>query len=268
MKKQPLIADEFRNFKGNAVKISPFRVNITPRGIEKFNEADESITYKRGEALWYKAYSKAEPEILAFRGLAIWNYNEFLTDVNLEGIPYRVFYNPVSKKFLVNEIVSFDYDGKGMVLLKNSVNEGVSLKVTEMISKLPKSDWIHTLNRSRKNLIHKKQGHKAKNPPKMRVRKMKDNSIIRATLFCISKYDRNEIKEYRPYILRAYKIYKNGQTEATFLRGVYAKWATFRKEYGKLSKEIKEAKSSYKYAKEVLKIPRNTTKRKTCDNEK
>jgi hypothetical protein len=132
---------------------------------------DLSITYRRGKILYYKAHPKAKPEILAVNGLAIWNYNEFFADIDMEGIPHRIFYNPMSKKFLANEIVSYDYDGKGSVLLKNPINTIVSSQITKLLDGIPQNEWLDTLKDVRNKSIKKKQQNKSKSPLKKKGRK-------------------------------------------------------------------------------------------------
>jgi hypothetical protein len=119
MKKVLLVTEEERNLnrkKRIFIKNRPYRMKITPLGLGDFKKDDESITYRRGNKVWYKAHPEAKLELLYFNGLAIWNYNEFLIDVDYEGKPCRIFFNPISGKFLANEIV---YDEEGRVLLKN-----------------------------------------------------------------------------------------------------------------------------------------------------
>ncbi len=222
---------------------------------------DLSTTYKRGETVWYKANPEAEPEILAYKDLAIWNYNEFLTDVVLEKIPYRIFYNPISKKILVNEIVSYDYNG--IILLKNPVNKELTLKITKMLfDKGKPNEYRETINAVKRELEKVLIKNKQKKSVKKPGRKPEVN-LMRATLYCIKKYDNKIVKEYRPYIERAYALYKiDGQTHETFITRVYSKWAKLRKSYSQLEKQIRNSKTLYQHAKEVLKIPRTNSKEK------
>jgi hypothetical protein len=264
MKKQPLIADEFRNFKGNAVKISPFRVNITPRGIENLN--GKSITYTRGDTTWYKAHPEAEPEILVFKGLAIWYYNEFIGDVVEEDVSYSIAYNPISEKILAYKIVSFE----GRSFLENPANTVVSKKYEELFfeENLPEKDLTDTAHNFYQKVKKRvEELRKERESEKQPVGKKPKANLTRATLWCVRNHPKN-LTHKRPTILRAYKKFgEEDQTEDSFVRNVYRKWNNFEKEYRAQPAEFKKQNSKENYARKIFRVPRNNSKQKIKKNE-
>jgi hypothetical protein len=268
--KSKTIAEQLEDFNRDTKrvirKISPFRVKISPRGIENFSEDDKSITYKCGETLWYKAHPEAEPEILAFKGLAILYYNEFITDVELDGVPHRVFYNSLSKKFLVNEIVSYSY--KGIVLLRNPVDTQKSEKLTEFFItlNLPKNNRNDTIRnfKERVEKFYKQEELKsqAKNQPKGNL---PDPILMEAACWCIGQNPRPRYK--RPTLLRAFKKFgKKSHTEGSFITMVRSKWSKILKAYDKMPDDFKKANSEQIYAKTELKVVRKIRKQRTKGN--
>ncbi len=252
MKKQPLIADEFRNFKGNAVKISPFRANITPRGIEKFNEADESITYKRGEALWYKAYSKAEPEILAFKDLAIWYYHELVADIDVNGEQYRIFYNSIAKKFFANQIINED----GNFYLKNtSCNEKFIEALMEFAKGFaaPENEKSRSINVFVTRWKKEKLKEKSKSRFKLKRRGRKEEEYLKeATLWVINNRQQSELTTETAR--RAYEIFKTeAQSESAFVKSVTNKCSRLEGIYKAKSVQYKKRTNFKAYAKKSMK---------------
>jgi hypothetical protein len=239
----------------------------TPRGIESRRKDDESTTYQRGETLWYKDYPEAEPEILAFRGWAIWYYNEFIGDIVEEDVTYSIAYNSISEKILAYKIVSFE----GRTLLENPANVAVSKKVEEFIfgEKLPEKDLVDTAYNSylrvkkRVERIRKKRESEKKpvgNNPKLYLKK--------ATLWCIKNHPKNLLHQ-RPTLLLAYKRFekvareeKSDVTEGSFIKLVQKKWNDLVREYDSQNIEFKTQNPRLKYYKSRLSIPRNNGKQK------
>ncbi len=180
-------------------------------------------------------------------------------DVTIDGTDYRVFVNKKLNRATCNEIVSYNY--KGVVLLKNPVNKKLSLEITKMLfDKGKPNEYRETINDAKREMEKLLRKDKQKGIAKKPGRKPEVN-LMRATLYCIKKYDNKVVKEYRRYIERAYALYKiEGQSQETFITRVYKKWAGLRKSYSQLEKQIRNSKTLYQHAKEVLKIPRTNSK--------
>jgi hypothetical protein len=207
MKKVLLVTEEERNLnrkKRIFIKNRPYRMKITPLGLGDFKKDDESITYRRGNKVWYKAHPEAKLELLYFNGLAIWNYNEFLIDVDYEGKPCRIFFNPISGKFLANEIVSHNYDGKGMVLLKNPSNKVILPKILKILFDEGKeNEWLDTLREARSQALKEKHKIKRKKSLKPRGRPQKEN-IKKAVIWCLNALDNKVYKNRKEAIKESY----------------------------------------------------------------
>jgi hypothetical protein len=247
-------------------------IRSTPLGIENVKkERDESIVYTKKGITWYRANAEAEPEVLAFNGWHIINYNEFLGDINENGVPYRIFYNPVSEKFIANKIVSFDYDGEGMTLLENQANIEVSKKMEKFFleENIAEKDWLDTASnflQRIKSIVDKKRKERESN--KKPVGNKPKTNLIKATLWCIRNHPKH-LKYKRQTLLRAYKKFGDkNQIEESFIKIVGRKWSLIIREYGKESKEFIKENSLIIYAKSKLKIPRNTEKQKIKENTK
>jgi hypothetical protein len=248
-------------------KINGFRAKITPYGIEDFKKGDTSKIYRRGETVWYKANSTAKPEIITFRNLPIWSYNEFVSDIEENEKGYRIFYNPIAKKFFVNEIVSYNY--KGIVLLKNPVDKERSEQLQRIFIKanLPKNKRLDTIAHFRqaiekfynqKELESQLKKRSVGNQPKV--------NLMKATLWCIKNHPKNLLHK-RQTLLRAYKRFgEKTQLEDSFVTYVRSKWTNLIKEYGRQAEDFKKQNSLESYAKTKLRIPRNTVKQRTNEN--
>jgi hypothetical protein len=269
MKKPLLIAEKLKDSNGKmgkvVTKIIPFRVNITPRGIEKFN--DKSITYKRGEMTWYKAYPEAEPEILVFKGLAVWNYNEFIGDVNEEGVLYSIAYNPISEKILAYKIVSFE----GRTLLENPANTAISKKYEDLIFKenLPEKDLIDTTYNLYQRMKKRVEGLRKERESERQTKGNKPKAnLIRATRWCVVNHPKNLIYK-KQTLIRAYKKFgEKNQTEDSFVRVVRSKWSNFDKQYRAQPAEFKKQNSKENYARKILRVPRNVAKQRIKEDKK
>jgi hypothetical protein len=182
-------------------------------------------------------------------------------DIKINGIDYRVFVNKKLNRVTCNEIVSYNY--KGIVLLRNPVNKELSLEITKMLfDKGKPNEYRETINNVKREVEKKMRKDKQKKLAKKPGRKPEVN-LIRATLYCIKKYDDKAKKSYKFYIEKAYEFYKSdGQTYDTFVSGIYSKWAKLRNSYSKLGKQIKNSKTLYQHAKEKLKTPRTSSKTK------
>jgi hypothetical protein len=231
----------------------------------------ESITYKRSGILYYKAHPKAKPEILAIDGLAIWHYHKFVADVEVEGKQYRVFYNPISKDIIANEIISENCDGKEMVFLRNPADTEMSKWLEETFFKknLPKNRRLDTIAHFRQKIVKfNKQEDLNRQSKKKPVGNQPKASLIRATLWCIKNHPKDS-KYKRKILIRAYKRYgEKTHTEESFIKAVRSKWSNLIKEYSKQPEEFKKQNSIEIYAKSELKIPRNITKQKIKENKK
>jgi hypothetical protein len=182
-------------------------------------------------------------------------------DIKINGTNYRVFVNKKLNRVTCNEIVSYNY--KGIVLLKNPANTKLAEKIRkEIFEEAQPNERLQTMNLAAKLVKRDMRNDKPKTTAKKPGRKPEVN-LIRATLFCIDRYDIKVIKEFKPYIEKAYALYKiDGQTQETFITRVYSKWAKVRKSYSKLEKQIRKSKTLYQHAKEELKIPRTNSKAK------
>jgi hypothetical protein len=182
-------------------------------------------------------------------------------DVMINGTDYRVFVNRKLNRAICNEIVSYNYKGK--VLLRNPVNKELSLEITKMLfDKGKPNEYRETINDAKREMEKLLRKDKRKGIAKKPGRKPEAN-LIRATLYCIKKYDNKAKKSYKFYIGKAYEFYKSeGQTYDTFVSRIYSKWAKLRKSYSKLEKQIRNSKTLYQHAKEELKIPRTNSKAK------
>jgi hypothetical protein len=239
---------------------------ITPR-IGNLREDDESITYKRGKTVWYKAHSEAEPEILIYRGLPILNYHEFVCDIDENEKRYRIFYNPIAKNFFVNEFITVS----GKIYLKNPVDKEKSEQLQRIFIKgnLPKNKRLDTIAHF-KHAIEKfyKQQELESQLKKKPVGNQPKVNLIKATLWCIKNHPKNLLYK-RQTLLRAYKRFgEKTQLEDSFVKYVRSKWNNLIKEYGKQAEDFKKQNSLESYAKTKLKIPRNTIKQKTNENVK
>lgn len=199
--------------------------------------------------------------------LGINYYHEFVADIDLQGKPHRVFYNPVVKEFLVNEILSFNYKETGAVLLKNPVDKEVSEYLTKRLIELPKKDWLDTLANAKQRVEKILKQEKLKSQPKKQVGNKPKVNLIKATLWCIKYHEKNSTR--RQTILRAYRLYgEETQVENSFVTIVRAKWRKLRMQYRAETDEFKEQNSLHSYAKSKLRIPINATKQNTTGNEK
>jgi hypothetical protein len=265
--KSRAMAEQIESFRRTAkrviIKSTPFRVSITPRGIEKFN--DKSITYRRGGTTWYKAHSEAEPEITVFKGLPIWSYNEFIGDVDEEGVSYRIAYNPISEKILAYRIEFFE----GSSLLENPANTVISKKYEELIleENLPEKDLIATTFNLYKRMKKRvEELRKKREPEKQPVGNKPKANLIRAALWCVRNHPKN-LEYKRKTLLRAYKKFgEETQTEDSFVRLVNRKWNDFDEQYKSQPEEFKKQNSKEIYAKKILRVPRNSSKQNTKEN--
>jgi hypothetical protein len=270
MKKLLPMREELRNSNGKkrvVGKIRPYRAKITPLGIGDFKEGDESFTYRRKDIVWYKANSKAKPEILVFRGLAIWFYHEFVSDIDISGKRYRIFYNSVAKKFFANEFVKV----RGKVYLKNPVDREISEQVEKIFveANLPKNKVLDTLAHAKQRIekFYKQEELKSR-PKKKPVGNQPKVNLVKATLWCIKNHPKNLLHKRRT-LLRAYKEFgEKTQLEDSFVKSVRSKWSNLIKEYSRQPEEFKKQNSLQSYAKTELKIPRTVTKQKTKENVK
>jgi hypothetical protein len=239
----------------------------TPRGIESRRKDDESTTYQRGETLWYKDHPEAEPEILAFRGWAIWYYNEFIGDIVEEDVTYSIAYNSISEKILAYKIVSFE----GRTLLENPADTAISKKYEELILRenLPERDLIDTtynlylrMKKTVEKLRKERESEKKPvgNSPRLYLKK--------ATLWCIKNHSKTLLHQ-RPTLLLAYKRFekiareeKSDVTEGSFIKLVQKKWNDLVKEYDNQPIEFKTQNPRLKYYKSRLSTPRNNSKQK------
>jgi hypothetical protein len=267
MKKLLPLSEALRNLNGKTerviIKSIPFRVSITPRGIEKFNA--ESITYRRGDITWYKAHPEAEPEITVFKGLPIWSYNEFIGDVDEEGVSYRIAYNPISEKILAYKI---DFS-EGRDLLENPANTVISEKYERLIleENLPEKDLIETTFNLYKRMKKRVEGlRKKRESEKQPVGNKPKANLIRAALWCVRNHPKN-LEHKRKTLLRAYKKFgEETQTIDSFVRLVNRKWNDFDEQYKSQPEEFKKQNSKEIYAKKILRVPRNSSKQNTKEN--
>lgn len=189
-------------------------------------------------------------------------------DLNIGGVFYRVFINMVSNEVRCNEIVSYDYNG--IVLLKNPVDKEMSEQLQKLFleGNLPRNKRLDTI-------AHFKQKvEKFYNQQEFTVRskKSKGNSVkvnlIRATLWCI-KYHPKNLRYKRQTLLRAYKKFgEKTHTADSFIKTVRSKWTNLLKQYASQPEEFKKQNSVKIYAKNTLKIPRNTSEQKAKGNRK
>jgi hypothetical protein len=199
------MSEEFRDPKKKRVikKICPYRVKITPLGIGDFKEGDDSITYRRKDTVWYKANSEAKPEILFYKGLAIWFYHEFVSDIKVNQKRFRVFYNPIAKKFFANEFVRVS----GKLYLKNPCVDDITVKkLLEDLEKCPKNKRLASIRKAERELIKKERQEKIKRLQNPVGRPDKEN-LKRATIWCITALDNKDYKNYSETIKEAYKVH-------------------------------------------------------------
>jgi hypothetical protein len=248
-------------------KMTPYRVNITPLGIEDFKKDNESFTYKRRDTIFYKANLEAEPEVLAYKGWHIMNYHEFVSDIDVNKKRYRIFYNPIAKKFFANEFLRVS----GKIYLKNPVDKEVSKQIAKFIieGNLPKSSLLDTLANAKQRVEKFLKQEELKNRPKKKpVGNQPKVNLIKATLWCIKNHPKNLLLK-RQTLLRAYKRFgEKTQLEDSFVKSVRSKWSNLIKKYNRQPEEFKKQNSLESYAKTELKIPRNITKQKTKKNVK
>jgi hypothetical protein len=268
LKESLLVVEKSKNDKRREKiirKIIPYRLNITPLGIEDFKKGDESFTYRRKDTVWYKANSEAEPEILAYKGWHILNYHEFVSDIDVNRRRYRVFYNPIAKKVFVNELVKA---GK-RIYLKNPVNKEMSELLFGTVKELPKKNRLDTIAHLKKNIEKfNKQEELSSQSEKKSVGNVPKANLIKATKWCIKTQPR--YWEYkRQTLLRAYKIFgEKSHTKESFVKMVRSKWNNVMEDYNAKPEEFRKQNSRESYAKSVLTIPRNNSKQKTKKKEK
>jgi hypothetical protein len=209
-------------------------------------------------------------EILAFNGWHIINYNEFIADVDEDGVLYRIFYNPISEKFIANKIVSFNYDGKGMTLLENPANLEVSKKYEEICIKLMKEDNLPKKNRldTANNLyLRMKKSIEKWNKEEEAIKKTVGNEpkpiYKKALLWCVRNHPKN-LKYKRPTLVRAYIKFgkKDGHIQDSFIKTLGGKWNVLIKDYGREPKEFRDENSMEIYAKNKCKILPNERKQR------
>jgi hypothetical protein len=255
--------------RGNQGRVTTF----TPRK----KKHPESITYKRKGILYYKAHPKARPEIQAIDGLPIWFYNKFVADVEVEGKQYRVFYNPISKELLANEISYENYDGEECMLLRNPANLKVSKRLMEVLieENIPEKDWLDTLAN------HKQRVEKYLRKQKLKLQSKKNGVgsppkiyLIKAILWYIENQPKKP-EDRRPTLLRAYEKFKKAAIKEesaimpdSFVKMVTRRYNELRRKYYAKSREYRSQNSLLFYAKSELKIPPNKTKQKVKENEK
>jgi hypothetical protein len=238
-----------------ATKIIPFRVKITPLGIGNFKESDESTTYKQEEIVWYKAHPKAKPEILIYRGLHILNYHEFVSDILVNKRRYRIFYNPIAKKYFANEIIKM---GKDIYIKNPSCDEDFVKGLREFIKDFPapENKKLHSINKA----IREYKKEKSASKPKLKRRGRKEEDYLKeATLWAI---ENQQPKESRPAAARrAYGVFKDkAQSEQALVRAINRKWTGLSKLHGekypfyKSENEKWKRRVSFKpFAKKILK---------------
>jgi hypothetical protein len=198
-------------------------------------------------------------------------------DIRVGEKDYRVFVNRTLNRVWCNEIVSYNYDGKGRVLLRNPVNTEMSKSLLGVFieGNLPKKDWRDTIadfkqraekffSKEEQKLQTKKNG--AGSPPKI--------YLIKATLWYIENQPKKP-EDRRPTLLRAYEKFKKAAIKEesdimpdSFVKMVTRKYNGLRRQYYAKSREYKSQNSLLFYAKSELKIPPNKTKQKIKENEK
>jgi hypothetical protein len=194
-------------------------VKITPNGIENYKEGDESKTYQRGETLWYKSDPKAKPEIIGFRQLAIWFYHEFVSDIKLNKKRYRLFYNPIAKKYFANEFVKVD----GKIYLQNpACDDRLVDAIKELVKNFdtPEGKKLNSVNKA----VREIKKDKIKNQPtKKRQGRKEDDYLKAATLWAIENKGIDEKRN--PTARRAYGVFKDkAQSEQALVRAINRKW--------------------------------------------
>jgi hypothetical protein len=208
----------YRIILGRKIKIIGKRVKIESIVRDKRPD-DVSTTYNRNGILYYKAHPEAKPKVLAVDGYAIWYYHEFFADIEVEGKQYRLFYNPIVKKFFANERVNVE----GKKYLKNpSCDDDMVKELLEFIKNFPapENKKLNSLNKAVKQ--YRKEKSKGRIKQKRRGRK-EDDYLKRATLWSIENQQSGESRTETAR--RAYQEFKDeAQSEPALIQSVRNKW--------------------------------------------
>jgi hypothetical protein len=192
-------------------------------------------------------------------------------DVNVDGIYYRVFVNYKHSVIRWNEIVSYDYDGKGRVLLKNPA---IDAKLAEGLQKFVRdSDTsenlkINSIKFFAENEIKRIKEQRLKSKPKTGTRGRTSEDYLRvATLWSIKNHKPN--KENRTEtVRRGYKMFgEKSQSEKAFVKSVMTKWTSIRTLYLNEKRDKKITSDLKTFAKNHFKLARNADKQKVKRNQ-
>jgi hypothetical protein len=194
------------------------------------------------------------------------NLDEF--DMPVGKTHYRIFFNKLENKLWVREIV---YDKNGDALFVNPVHMETSKQLQKLFKEqnLPKNKRLDTIAHFKQS-VEKfyKQEELSLQSKKRLVGNQPSATLLRATLWCIESHPKH-LKSKTPTLLRAYKkLGGKTHTEKSFVKMVRGKWNELIREYNRQPVEFRNENSREIYAKSILKIPRNSSKQKTKENEK
>lgn len=241
------------NEKTKIVERRPRRKLIVPN--KRYKSDSEQTTNGKQMSL---VYVFPEPE-----------YEEFF-DVTFKGKNYRIFVGKNRKLIWGNEIVSYNYDGKGSVLLKNpKLDDDRLLEMNEVFEKVSDSEKRHTLrsffNQQIKKLDEKDARTKRKEVGRGRLREL---YIIEATAKSIRKFDRgNDRREVvRGLFQKTYKT--KAHSESSFVKSVINLWDEVMEACGDYEKDQEKNLFSFKKdAQKYLKNLRNACKQRAKKSE-
>lgn len=200
--------------------------------------------------------------------LDIRDYDEFVDDIPFKGKTYRIFYNPIIKKFLANEILSV----KKNILLKNpAINQEVLREWLKKYESLPKDQQALTLKAFRRKIEEKQKKKSLDDKAKLKKRGRPAKPYLRkATLWAIKNQEIGE--QRRQVIKRAYEKYKNESPNLkSFSTTVTKIWNETRDNW-KEQKQKDEAKITIplkvfaeKFLKVSFKVNKNRHKKKFAE---
>jgi hypothetical protein len=192
-------------------------------------------------------------------------------DVKVDGIYYRVFVNYQHNLIGWNEIVSFDYDGKGMPLLRNPAFHKELVKgLRDFVrdSDTPENLKINSIKYFAENEIKRIKEQRLKTKPKPRTKgRSAEDYLRKATNWSINHH--NPTTEIRTEtIRRAHKLYKDkAQSEEAFIKSVMNRWNSLSTLYKKKKGEGKITSDFKTYAKNRLKKPKSAHKQRIKKNQ-
>lgn len=203
--------------------------------------------------------------------LGINYYHEFVTDIDLQGKPHRVFYNPIVKEFFVNEILSYDYNGKGNMLLKNPAFKIEDKeKLIEIIeNQIPENEQLNCINAVKNYFKTKLLKTPKTKPENNRKGRTKSIDLIITTFWAMK--NRKPGETYSDINGRAYRRFKPVNiSEESFKRSIERERKTILRAFtgwkiDQLEKKKKEEVTFENFKKDYLRRHKTIVKQRVTE---